>query len=49
MNTITSHLVLTQANPCKNCNKMKNEDQIRTYVRQMTDDMLSAYKLNARQ
>jgi len=22
----------------KNCNKMQNEDQISTYVRQMTDD-----------
>ncbi len=26
----------------KNCNKMKNRDQISTYVRQMTDDMLQS-------
>lgn len=36
--TIANLSAFTQTKPGKNCNKMQNEDQIGTYVRQMTDD-----------
>jgi hypothetical protein len=42
MNRVVVTLPSGSAGPkgvgCKNCNKMKNEDQISTYVRWMTDD-----------